>query len=334
MGSRTQVDPSDLLILQQLRGQPDAFVSGSRLAELLGMSRAAVGKRVNLLRDAGWEIDATPRLGYRLREEPDVLHPLVIEARRTTRWLGQDYRYLEVVGSTNEELGRWALDGAAAGTVLVADRQEAGRGRLGRAWESPPGQNLYLSVLLRPSWAPSELPPITLAVAVAVARALEPFLGAAPLVKWPNDLLTSERRKLCGILAEMSAELDSVRHIVLGVGINVNQTRFGRALGNTASSLRRETGRAVSRAEVLLAVLAELEEWLDVLLGGGEDGRDRILQEWLTLAEPWLGGQVTVHDMQGVLEGRAVGIDTSGALLVEADGVQHRILAGDLRLSI
>lgn len=154
MGSRTQVDPSDLLILQQLRERPEAYVSGSHLAELLGMSRAAVGKRVNLLRDAGWEIDATPRLGYRLGGEPDALHPLVIEARRTTRWLGEDYRYLEVVDSTNEALGRWALDGAAAGTVLVADRQEAGRGRLGRAWESPPGQNLYLSLLLRPSWAP------------------------------------------------------------------------------------------------------------------------------------------------------------------------------------
>lgn len=124
-----------------------------------------------------------------------------------------------------------------------------------------------------------------------------------------------------------------MRHIVVGVGINVNQTRFGRALGNTAGSLRRETGRAVSRAEVLLAVLAEAEVWLDQLMAGGEEGRDRILQEWLTLAEPWLGSGVIVQDTQGELEGRAVGIDTSGALLVEADGLQHRILAGDVKLS-
>ncbi|PID38721.1 MAG: biotin--[acetyl-CoA-carboxylase] ligase [Proteobacteria bacterium] len=332
MGSQRRVDPSDVVILDALRGGGGGFVSGAALAEELGISRAAVGKRVGLLRDQGWEIEAVPRLGYRLVDEPDNLHPLVIEAGLSTRWLGRDYRYRESVGSTNEALARLAMTEAlSAGTVLVANEQTAGRGRLGRSWVSPRGENLYVSLLLRPPWAPSQIPPVTLAVAVAVARALETFLGDAPVVKWPNDLLGTGGRKLCGILAEMSAELDRLHHIIIGVGVNVNQTRFGR--GITATSLAREIRQPVSRAKVLVRVLAALEEWLDLLLEGGDEGRDRLLDEWLLLAEPWLGQPVVVRGANDELTGVAAGIDTSGALLVEADGETHRVLAGDVTLA-
>jgi BirA family biotin operon repressor/biotin-[acetyl-CoA-carboxylase] ligase len=331
VGSQRRIDPSDVLILDALRANKGEFVSGAVLAEQLGVSRAAVGKRVGLLRDQGWEIEAIPRLGYRLLEEPDNLHPLVIEARLPTRWLGRDYRFREQVGSTNETLARLAIsEELAAGTVLVADEQLEGRGRLGRSWASPAGQNLYVSLLLRPPWAPSQVPPVTLAVAVAVARALEPFLGAAPVVKWPNDLLGPDGRKLCGILAEMSAEIDRLHHIIIGIGLNVNQTRFARGLA--ATSLARERGKPASRASVLVGLLESLEYWLELLLEGGDDGRDRLLDEWLLLAEPWLGQTVRVSGGEGQLTGVATGIDTSGALLVEAEGETHRILAGDVTL--
>lgn len=332
MGSHRRVDPSDVVILDALRAGDGGFVSGAVLAEQLEISRAAVGKRVGLLRDQGWEIEAVPRLGYRLVDEPDSLHPLVVEARLSTRWLGRDYRYRESVGSTNETLARLAMsEEIPAGTVLVADEQLEGRGRLGRSWISPAGDNLYMSLLLRPPWSPSAVPPVTLAVAVAVARALEAFLGEPPVVKWPNDLLIDDGRKLCGILAEMSAELDRLHHIIIGVGVNVNQTRFARGL--RASSLQRELGRPVSRASVLVRLLDELEGWLDQLLEGGDEGRDRLLDEWLVLAEPWLGRRVVVRGAGAEVAGIAAGIDTSGALLVEgADGETHRVLAGDVTL--
>ena len=332
MGSRRRVDPADLLIIEALRGS-EGFVSGAHLAERLAISRAAVGKRVGQLRDQGWQIEAVPRLGYQLMAEPEGLHPLIVDARLDTEWLGRDYRYRDRVGSTNEELARLAMvEELPAGTVLVADEQLAGRGRLGRSWASPAGKNLYVSLLLRPEWAPSEVPPVTLAVAVAAARALEPFLGWAPVVKWPNDLLSRDRRKLCGILAEMSAELDRLHHIILGVGLNVNQRSFPRELSQ-ATSLRREVGRDVSRTDVLVALLASLELWLGELLEGGDEGRDRLLDEWLQLADPWLGEAVEVQTGEGPLVGTAVGIDTSGALLLEVEGETHRLLAGDVTLS-
>ncbi|MCK5800373.1 MAG: biotin--[acetyl-CoA-carboxylase] ligase, partial [Deltaproteobacteria bacterium] len=316
MGSQRRVDPADRFIVDTLRAAATGgFVSGAALATDLGVSRAAVGKRVGLLRDQGFQIAAVPHRGYRLIEEPDGLSPLVIEGRLASRWLGHDYRFRESVGSTNEELARLAWrdrisrgslgpgasdpggtvsgggppEHVAHGTVLVADRQEHGRGRLGRVWASPEGKNIYLSALLRPAWSPQDLPPLTLAVAVGVANALEPFLGWAPVVKWPNDLLAPDGRKICGILAELSAEFDRLHHIIVGVGLNVNQTRFPRALASRATSLRREAGRVFSRAEVLVAILETLEPWLDALLVEGDAGRDRVLDAWLDLADSWLG---------------------------------------------
>lgn len=334
MASDVQADGADLIILQSLRtAEEGAHVSGSELAELLGMSRAAVGKRVALLREQGWTISAVPRLGYRLLEEPDSLHPLCVLGLLRTRALGHTYRFLPEVESTNAELSRLADEGIAEGTVLVADHQRAGRGRLGRRWESPAGANLMFSLLLRPELAPAELPPLSLAAAVGVAAGLAPFLEEAPQVKWPNDLLSAGGKKICGILTELAAEIDRVRHVVIGVGINVNQTRFASALAD-ATSLKREARTTFSRAEVLVSVLESVESWIDRVLEEGQGGREAMLAEWMAWA-PWLGGQVEIRSGAERYRAKAIGIDQSGALLLQLrGGAKRRLIAGDVSLAI
>lgn len=315
-------------ILEALREAGDDYVSGRALAEQLGVSRTAVAKRIDGLRERGWRIEAAARRGYRLLAEADSLHALAVQPLLQTRWLGRRYEYHLQLDSTNDALTALARQAAPHGTVVVADEQRRGRGRQGRSWASPPGENLYFSLLLRPEWPPGAVPPISLAAAVGVAHGLARFFDRPPTVKWPNDLLC-DGRKLCGILVEMAAELDRVIHVVVGVGINVNQRRFPGELEPIATSLARELGRTVSRPAVLAAVLAGLESWLDALLAGATE---RVLDEWTQLAD-WLGQRVTVLSANQQLRGIALGIDRDGALRLRDDrGEEHRVLAGDVHL--
>ena len=334
MASAQQVDPPDLLIIEQLRAAgAEGHVSGAALGEELGISRAAVGKRVNLLREQGFAIEATPRLGYRLTAEPDQLHPLVLDGLLRTQWLGRSYTYREAADSTNGELAAAAREGAPHGAVLLAESQPRGRGRLGRSWFSESGRNLTFSLVLRPDCAPAALPPLTLAAAVGVARGIEPFLGAPPIVKWPNDILAPDGRKLCGILTELAAEIDRVQHLVVGIGLNVNQTRFPSSITTIASSLRAVTGRRQSRVEVLASVLGSLELWFDRLLHGDEQGLTETLEEWLSLA-PWIGQAVRVQTGGEELEAIATGLDTTGALVLDVAGEEMTVLAADISLKL
>ncbi|HEY2749156.1 MAG TPA: biotin--[acetyl-CoA-carboxylase] ligase, partial [Polyangia bacterium] len=202
------------------------FVSGEAIAAALGISRAAVQKRVEGLKRRGFLVTAAPRRGYRLDGEPDALTADVVGARLTTAWLGRAWRHLPRVGSTNDEAAAWARAATAAphGAVVVADAQDAGRGRLGRKWHSPQGESLYLSVVLRPPLPPHRVPPLTLAAGIAVAEALVAY-EVTPALKWPNDVQL-DGKKVAGILTEMSADLDRVHHLVVGIGVNLNGRAF------------------------------------------------------------------------------------------------------------
>jgi len=321
-------DSRQHLILERLRAAP-GFVSGSALAQELGVSRAAVSKRVRRLRAAGWQIDAVPRRGYQLRAEPDSLDPLVVQSRLVSRRLGARYHHFDgAVDSTNEEAARLGAEGAPDGTLVVAASQRRGRGRMGRSWVSPGGSNLYLSLLLRPPWTVSEIPPLPLAAAVAVAETLETVLEERPTVKWPNDVLFAGK-KLCGILCELAAEADRVRHVIVGVGLNVNQRRFARSIAAGATSMALVGGRRHSRVAVLVELLSALERRLEQLQSGEAEA---VLDDWLGYAD-WLGRRVTVALSDGgELSGDAVGIDTSGALRLRRRGEIVRIVAGDVIL--
>ena len=316
---------SDERLLALLRA--DEFVSGEAIAGALGISRAAVAKRVGELRKRGFDIAAAPRRGYRLDALPDALSADVVAARLTTAWLGRAWRHLARVESTNDEAAAWARTGAPAGAIVVADEQTRGRGRLGRRWHSPPGASLYLSAVLRPPLAPHRVPPLTLAAGVAVAEALVQF-DVAPALKWPNDVLV-DGKKVAGILTEMSADLDRVHHVVVGIGVNLNLRAFPEELAAIATSLAMVRGTTVARAEFAAALCARLEHWHDRFVA---DGAAPVVAAWRQHAR-FFGKRVQVTAGRDRMEGIAEDLDEDGALRLKLDdGRTLRVVAGELAL--
>ncbi len=254
-------------------------------------------------------------------------------AALATRWLGRAYEWLPSCGSTNDLAGARARAGAPAGLVIAADQQTAGRGRLGRSWHSPPGANLYLSILLRPERPPADIPPLTLLVGGALARALA-GLGFAPRLKWPNDVQlvdeTGRPRKVAGILTEMSTAGDRTLQVVVGVGLNVNGVDFPPDLAEIATSLRRSRGGApLDRAAVLAAFLNALEP---MLLDFERVGPGAAVAAFETYAALPAACLVTAPGRPGErLEGIALGVDADGALrLRDETGQIHRVLSGEI----
>lgn len=240
-------------------------------------------------------------------------------------WLGCERVELDVCESTNDEAARLARAGAVHGTIVIADAQTAGRGRGGHQWHSPPGLNLYLSCILRPAIAPAECPPLTLAAGLGVADAVSGYSVDCRL-KWPNDVYVAGR-KLAGILTEMSTQSGVIDHVVIGIGVNLNQAEFPEPLAATATSLRIATGAAVDRARFIDELLGACERWFDRLIAGGIDA----------VREPWnqraLRARVRVTGGVHVIEGRIAGIDRTGALVViRDDGQHHTVIAGDVML--
>jgi BirA family biotin operon repressor/biotin-[acetyl-CoA-carboxylase] ligase len=312
-------------LLQALRG--GGWVSGEELARAWGVSRAAVAKQVTALRRQGFTVEAGTRRGYRLVAEPDRLLPSLIEPLLPTTRFGRALQCLERAGSTNDEAAAWARAGAPEGAVVLAEQQERGRGRLGRDWHSPPGENLYLSVVLRPPRPPHELPPLTLAAGVAVwdlcaARGFEPEL------KWPNDVLLGGK-KVAGVLTEMSAEAERVLHVILGVGLNVNGTTFPAPLRARATSLRLAAGPGappVPRAALLAELLWRLEARYDEFVQGGPAAVIAAFRErWGGAGRP-----VRVQTGAELVRGVARDVDEAGALLVERGGALVRVLSGEV----
>lgn len=318
-------------ILALLREADGAEVSSRVLRERLGVSRAAVWKQVEGLRARGYEIEACTRRGYRLVNAPDTPGAAEVVPLLRTRMLGRECRYVPETGSTNRDMADLAQSGAAEGLVLAAGSQTAGRGRMTRAWFSPPEVNLYFSMLLRPSVEPGRAASLPLVAGLAVAKALEGLAaGLKPQIKWPNDILCGGK-KICGILCEMQAETDRVRHIIPGIGVNVNLTRglLPEELRNRATSLRIETGRGFSRAAVLAAILNSFEPLYDCWRA---EGLGPLLPE-IRLRDALFGRVITLNQGVGDVTGKADGIQPDGALrLATAQGVIS-IYSGEAHLA-
>ena len=282
----------DARILAALRANRDG-VSGAALAEQLGVSRAAIWARIEELRRLKYDIEAGPHFGYRLLSSPDVLHADDLLARLgETRVIGRDLRVFEQTTSTNDVVEKLARDGVREGVVVFAESQTQGRGRLGRKWVSPAHQGLWFSILLRPDFRPQMATQLTVASATALRRAIELQTGLAPEIKWPNDILLGGK-KLAGILTELSAELDRVRYVILGIGVDVNlaATEFPADLRKTATSLRIETGRPVSRSELAVHILRELDRDYARVCAGQFT---RVADEWEAHCST-IGREVTVQ---------------------------------------
>ena len=317
-------------ILRLFREQA-GFVSGEQISRSLNVSRTSVWKHISLLREAGYVVDAVPSRGYRLISSPDILNMEEIAARLNTSVMGRDIVCLNETASTNAYAFRLAENGAAEGTVVISDAQTEGKGRLGRVWSSPPGVNLYCSVVLRPSVKPYEAPQLTFLSVVAIARAIEQLTELKPEIKWPNDVLI-HGRKVAGLLNEMSAGTDGINFVILGLGVNLNMStgQFPPDLRCPATSLLIESGHPVVRVRFVARILNEL----DMLYAGF------LTYGFLHLREEWQqrcnahGREVVVSNGGAeVVRGMFNGIDGDGALLVQRmDGTIERILSGDVKV--
>ncbi len=322
----------DAEILTALRCVGASSLSGAELAQRLGVSRAAVWARIEELRALGYEIAASPHGGYRLLSTPDVLHADDLLSRLgKLRVIGRDVRVFRETTSTNDIIEKLARDGVREGVVVFAESQTKGRGRLGRRWVSPRGAGLWFSILLRPALRPQEATQLTIMAATALARAIREQTDFTPEVKWPNDILVGGR-KVAGILTELTAELDRIQHVVLGIGLDVNQAAgdFPPDLRRIATSLRAEAGRPFDRAELAVTILRALDHDYLRLKEGQFEG---LAAEWEQLCTT-LGRDVTISLGSRRIRGRAESLDSDGALLVRTEhGRLERITGGDVALA-
>lgn len=320
----------DRRILEIFRVRGGEVVSGEELSCLLKVSRTAVWKQIRTLKMLGYNISAVPSQGYRLISSPDLLIPAEITASLNTIRLGSEIICFRETGSTNALAFKLAEEGAVEGTVVIADAQRRGKGRLGREWESPPGVNLYCSIILRPPIPPVAAFQITFLSAVAVARSVTRCTRLEPSIKWPNDILVNGG-KVAGLLNEMSAETEKVNFIVLGIGVNLNMRRdqFPQNLRHPASSLLLEGGVAINRTGFIRDLLMNLDALYDGYL---RDGYAPIRDEWLAMSR-MAGRRVRVTDNNRSTEGMVRGIDDNGALILEcAGGGMERALTGDVMI--
>lgn len=328
------IDPENTAdrLLAALSDAAGAFVPGSRLGAVLGVSRTAVWKQVNVLKAQGYRIESRPRLGYCLTGRPDTISRRELAARLDTRWLGRNLIVLDETDSTN----RYGMEEAwlPHGTVVVAGRQSAGRGRLGRTWETPPG-TVPFSIVLCPESAPAQLQLITLATAVGMAEGIAEATDIAVSIKWPNDLLAGGK-KIAGILTEARTDPDRVVRAVVGVGLNVatEENDFPDSVRPQATSLAAFSGKKTGPLPVLARVLGRLETVYDLVLAGGEKELSTMLSSYRKRCET-IGLAVTVTDRDGRAHtGTATGVDDHGALLVKGkNGKTMPFYSGDVTLS-
>ena len=326
-------DDREVRLVRLLKDSGGGFVSGELLRRSLGVTRSAVWKHIEGLRRAGYTIDAAPRKGYRLDTFKLPFNGVEIASRAATDRIGARVRFLKEVDSTNTDALTLGHRGDPEGTVVVADTQRMGKGRIGRHWVSPPGVNLYTSILLRPAVLPMDAQKLTLLTAVALAETVSGFLGSRPSVKWPNDILVGGK-KLAGILLEMESEADRVRFVVVGIGVNINMSisQLDSELRPSVTSIMEETGSKVSRVEFASALYSSLEKWYDLATEAGfdADGFAPVVKAWRS----WFvseGKPVRVTSFGQVIEGICEGIDHDGALLVRGpSGKIEKVVSGDV----
>ncbi len=314
-------------ILSMLRKQ-ETYVSGQEMCKELGVSRTAVWKCMNQLKEEGYTIEAISNKGYRLVESPDTLTSYEILSR-LEKSMFEDVLFFEKIDSTNnkaKELGN-QLDRRQL--IIVADAQTAGRGRRGRTWQSPKGTDIFMSFKLHPAIAPQHASRITLVAALAVVSAIETVTGLEAKIKWPNDIIVNGH-KVCGILTEMSSEPDFIHHVVVGIGINVNTETFPEEIANIATSLYHESKQTVNRATLLVEVVAEFERFYEQFLK---------TEDLSMLVDEYNGYLVHKGKEIRVISGReetigmTQGIDHEGSLLVMMeDGVTRPVISGEVSI--
>lgn len=329
MAERVQSEIRKKLIDAFTNGESE-YLSGQYLADIAGCTRTAVWKHIEELRKEGFMFEAVRRKGYKIVATPEKMTADKINLGLKTSILGRNLHYHDSVDSTQKIAYKLAYENADEGTVVIAEEQTAGRGRMDRQWHSPKYTGIWMSIILRPKIPIPKAPQLTLITAVGVVQAIEEVTGLSPEIKWPNDILINGK-KITGILTELQAESDRINSVIIGIGINVNTEKkdFPESIESIASSLAIETGRMVDREKLIRTILEKLEKLYFLYL---KQGFFPIKLMWESYAVS-IGKMITARTLTGEIRGKATGITEDGVLLIEdTEGKVHNIYSADIQI--
>lgn len=313
-------------ILRLLRSA-DGYISGQELCNRFGVSRTAVWKAINQLKEAGYEIEAQQNKGYRLMAAPDLMTEAEIKSLMHTEWVAKEVLYFDTIDSTNTKAQELAEKGYQSGTLVVADKQESGKGRRGRSWVSPSGTGIFMTLMIKPNINPNNASMLTLVAALAVAKAITSVTGEEALIKWPNDIVVNGK-KVCGILTEMNAQFDYINHIVVGIGINVHNESFPEEISQMASSLMIEAGgKRFHRAQIIAETMSYFEQYYDTFLKTQD--LSALVREYDKLLVN-RNKSVRVLDPKEPFDGKAMGITPKGELIVDTWESRKLVSSGEV----
>ncbi|KAB3532394.1 biotin--[acetyl-CoA-carboxylase] ligase [Alkaliphilus pronyensis] len=315
-------------ILQELMDQQGQYISGEALAEKCKVSRTAIWKHINNLRKLGYIIETANKKGYRLLENNSLLLPAEIQKHLTTKEIGKNIIHFNSIDSTNS-YAKGIADKTPSGTLIISEEQLSGRGRLGREWESPKGDGIWMTLILKPKFPPSEGGKLTQIAAASVWQGINKVLGLKSLIKWPNDIVINGK-KVCGILTEMSAELNQLHYLIVGIGINVNNEAFHNTIADKATSLFLEKGEKINRRALLCEILNAFELLYDSFVKEGT------LKESLNICRnnsAILGKEVIIQQGANQAKAKAVDITEEGLLeVLTEEGKKTEILTGEVSI--
>ena len=313
-------------ILRLLRSA-DGHISGQELCNRFGVSRTAVWKAINQLKETGYEIEAQQNKGYRLMAAPDLMTEAEIKSLMHTDWVAKEVLYFDTIDSTNTKAQELAEKGYPSGTLVVADKQESGKGRRGRSWVSPSGTGIFMTLMIKPDINPNNASMLTLVAALAVAKAITSVTGEEAMIKWPNDIVVNSK-KVCGILTEMNAQFDYINHIVVGIGINVHNESFPEEISQMASSLMIEAGgKRFHRAQIIAETMSYFEQYYDTFLKTQD--LSALVREYDELLVN-RNKSVRVLDPKEPFDGKAMGITPKGELIVDTWESRKLVSSGEV----
>ncbi len=313
-------------ILKILKDNKNQFISGENLSKDFGITRAAIWKYMNALKEEGYEITSISKKGYKLVNSPDILRYEEVEEYLQTKYIGRNILHYNTIDSTNKAAKSLAIEGIEEGTVIVSEEQTSGRGRLGRSWVSPKSSGIWMSIILKPNISPMMASRVTLIGAAAVHKALEE-INIDAKIKWPNDIVLNNK-KLCGILTEMSGEMDKLNYIVMGIGLNVNEEDFSDELKNIATSLKIEKNEHINRKELFGKILNNFEILYDEFKNHGNIASTVNICRKNSLL---LGKEVRVINGMKTVTVKVLDLDEDGELLVEyEDKSKGKIISGEV----
>lgn len=324
-----------LNLLKLLHENKDSFVSGEEISNKLGVSRTTIWKNINKLKDKGYIIESVTNRGYSLRIVPDKLLVEEVKVKLSTEEIGKEILFYSQLNSTNVRAKELVRKGYESGTVVLAEEQTAGKGRMGRKWFSPPGKGLWFSIILRPDISPVKSPFLTIVASLAVAGTIEKIIKTyyeqkkfILKIKWPNDVLLNNK-KVAGILSELSADMDQIKYAIVGIGINVNQDSFPEDLDQVATSIKKCIGKNIKRVNLIQEILNRFEKFYFKLVKGQEDQLITLWKNNLNM----VGEKVIIFSDNRTYEGIVYDISSRGELLLkDGNGDIHTFWAGDVSL--